>query len=57
MQKLQRNLAKFRHLIIEVYGFNNLINGNFGRYSNQPKAFDIDIIALVFTSKSMQINS
>lgn len=53
MQKLQRNLAKFRHLIIEVYGFNNLINGNFGRYSNQPKAFDIDIIALVFTSESM----
>lgn len=44
-------------MLIEVYGSDNLINGNFRRYSNQPKASDIEIVALAFTAEAMQIDS
>ena len=57
MHNLLANIAKFRQLLIEVYDFDNLINGNFRRYSNQPKALDIEIVALAFAAESMQIDS
>jgi hypothetical protein len=57
MHNLLANIAKFRQLLIEVYGSDNLINGNFRRYSNQPKAPDIEIVALAFAAESMQIDS
>jgi IS5 family transposase len=57
MHNLLANIAKFRQLLIEVYGSDNLINGNFRRYSNQPKASDIEIVALAFAAESMQIDS
>ena len=57
MHNLIANITKFRQLLIEVYGSDNLINGNFRRYSNQPKASDIEIVALAFTAEAMQIDS
>ena len=57
MHNLLANIAKFRQLLIEVYGSDNLINGNFRRYSNQPKAPDIEIVALAFAADLMQIDS
>lgn len=57
MHNLIANITKFRQLLIEVYGADNLTNGNFRRYSNQPKASDIEIVALAFTAEAMQIDS
>lgn len=45
MHNIRANIAKFRQLLSEVYGVDNLIIGNFKHYLNQPKASDIEIIA------------
>jgi hypothetical protein len=57
IHNLLANIAKFRQLLIEVYGSYNLINGNFRRYYNKPKAPNIEIFVLAFAAESMQIYS
>ena len=57
MHNLIANIAKFRQLLIEVYGADNLTNGNFKHYPNQPKAADIEIIALTLAAESQGIIS
>ena len=57
MHNLIANIAKFRQLLIEVYGTDNLTNGNFKHYPNQPKATDIEIIALTLAAESQGIIS
>ena len=57
MHNLIANVTKFRQLLIEVYGADYLINGNFRHYSNQPKVFDIELIALSFAAESQGIIS
>ena len=51
------NVTKFCQLRVEVYGTDNLINGNFRHYSNQPKEFDIELIVLSFAAESQGIIS
>ena len=41
MNNFLANITKFQQLQIDVYGSDNLINGNFRRYSNQPKAPEV----------------
>ena len=57
MHNLTSNIAKFRQLLINAYGAENLTNGNFRRYPNKPKASDIEIVAVAFTAEAMQIDS
>ena len=57
MHNLLANIAKFRQLLTETYGADNLTNGNFRRYSNQPKASDIEIVAISFAAEAIQIDS
>ena len=57
MHNLLANIAKFRQLLTETYGADNLTNGNFRCYSNQPKASDIEIVAIAFAAEAMQIDS
>jgi hypothetical protein len=57
MHNLITNIAKFRQLLIEVYGTDNLTHGNFKHYPNQPKATDIEIIALTLAAESQGIIS
>jgi len=51
------NIAKFRQLLINAKSAENLTNGNFRRYSNLPKASDIEIVAMAFSAEAMQIDS
>jgi hypothetical protein len=57
MHNLLANTAKFRQLLTETYGADNLTNGNFRCYSNQLKASDIEIVAIAFAAEAMQIDS
>jgi IS5 family transposase len=57
MHNLITNIAKFRNLLSDCYGVDNLTNGNFRNYSNQPKAPDIEIIALTLAAESQGIIS
>ena len=57
MHNLITNIAKFRNLLTDCYGVDNLTNGNFRNYSNQPKASDIEIIALTLAAESQGIIS
>ena len=57
MHNLITNIAKFRNLLTDCYCVYNLTNGNFRNYSNQPKASDIEIIALTLAAESQGIIS
>jgi hypothetical protein len=57
MHNLIANITKFRQLLTQAYGAENLIHGNFRRYSNPPKASDIEIIAISFSAEAMGICS
>jgi hypothetical protein len=57
MHNLIANITKFRQLLINVYGADNLKDGNFKSYPNSPKASDIEIVAIAFASESMGIIS
>jgi hypothetical protein len=57
MHNLITSIAKFRNLLSDCYGADNLTNGNFRNYSNKPKAYDIEIIALTLAAESQGIIS
>ena len=57
MHNLLSNIATFHELLTKTNGSNNLKNGNFRRYLNQPKASDLDIVIIAFASEAIQIDS
>ena len=57
MHNLTTNIARFREILIQAYGADNLYNGNFRRYPNSPKASDIEIVAIAIAAEAMEIES
>jgi hypothetical protein len=57
MRNLTANIAKFRQLLINAYGADNLTNGNLRHYPNQPNATDIETIAISLATESQGIIS
>jgi hypothetical protein len=57
MHNLTTNIARFREILIQAYGADNLYDGNFRRYPNSPKASDIEIVAIAIAAEAMEIES
>lgn len=57
MHNLITKITKFRELLTDAYGPDNLKDGNFRAYPNPPKASDIEIVALSLTAESLNIDS
>ena len=57
MHNLIANITSFRKLLINVYGADNLKDGNYRSRPNLPKASDIEIVAIAFDSEAMGIIS